>query len=109
MRLSKVKEILEILEGRVSTDLDGVAVMQTMVERRIQPLKQRVTLLCDYSGVKDLTRETMEMLEVSKVVKQVGGLVSSGTIVAAKGAVEAFSANFRPNLVRHLDLSSFLR
>ena len=47
----------------------------------------------------------MEVLEVSKVVKQVRGLVSFG---AAKGVVEAFSANFWPNLVSRFDSFSFL-
>ena len=48
------------------------------------------------------------MLEVSKVVKQVRGLVSSRTVVVVEGVVEAFSVNFRPNLVSHLDSFSFL-
>jgi hypothetical protein len=50
----------------------------------------------------------MEMLEVSEVVKWIRGLVSSRTIVMAECAVEAFSMNFRPNLVRGLDSFSFL-
>ena len=87
-------EILEILEGLVSTGLDGITVMQTMVERRVQPLKQWATLLCDYSRGKDPTRETAEMLEVSKATKRVEGLVSFGTVVMTKCAVEAFSVNF---------------
>jgi hypothetical protein len=32
-RLLKVMKILEILKGRVSIGLDGIAVLQTMVER----------------------------------------------------------------------------
>ena len=87
-------EILEILEGLVSTGLDGITVMQTMVERRVQPLKQWATLLCDYSRVEHLTRETMEMLEVSEVTKRVRGLVSSGTVVTTECAMEAFSVDF---------------
>jgi hypothetical protein len=51
------------------------------VERWVQPLKRWVTLLSDYSIVKDLARETMEMLEVSEVMKQVRGLVSSRTVI----------------------------
>jgi hypothetical protein len=101
-------EILEILKGQVSIGLDGVTVLRTMVERWVQPLKRWVTLLCDYSIVKDLARETMEMLEVSEVMKQVRGLVSSRTVVTAECAVEAFSANFRPNLVSRLNSFSFL-
>ena len=95
-------EILEILKGRVSADLDGVTVRWTMVEQWVQPLKRRATLLCDYSRVEHLTRETMEMLEVSKVMKWVKGLVSFGTVVAAEGAVEAFLVNFWPNLVSRI-------
>jgi hypothetical protein len=50
----------------------------------------------------------MEMLEVSEVVKQVGGLVSSRIVVMAGCAVEAFSVIFRPDLVSRLDSFSFL-
>jgi hypothetical protein len=64
--------------------------------------------LFDYFGVEDLTCETMEMLEVSKVMKWVRGLVSSGTVVAIKGTARAFSVNFWPNLVGYLDSFSFL-
>ena len=71
-------------------------------------MKQRATLLCDYSGVKDLIHETMEMLAVSKVMKLVQRLVSSRTVVVVEGVVEAFSVNFRPNLASHLDSFSFL-
>jgi ribosomal protein L35AE/L33A len=92
----------------VSAGLFGITVLRTMVERRVQPLKQRVTLLYDYSRVEDPTRKTMEMLEVFEVMKQVEGLVSSGTVVAVEGAVGAFSVNFRPNLVGRLDLFFFL-
>ena len=93
-RLLKVTEILEILEDWVSAGLDGVTVLRTMVERQVQPLKQWATLLCDYSRGKDPTRETMDMLEVSEVTKRVEGLVSFGTVVMTKCAVEAFSVNF---------------
>ena len=87
-------EILEILKGRVSADLDGVTVRWTMVEQWVQPLKRRATLLCDYSRVEDLTHETIEMLEVSEVMKRVRGLVSSGTVVMAECVKEAFLVDF---------------
>jgi hypothetical protein len=103
-----VIEILEILKGQVSASMDGVEVLQTMVEHQVQTLKRRVSLLCNYSRVEDLTHETVEMLEVSKVTKWVEGLVSSGTVATARCAVEAFLVNFRPNLVSHLDSFSFL-
>ena len=106
-RLSKVTEFLEILEGRVSASLYGVVVLWTMVDHRVQPLKRRVILLYDYSGVDDPTRETMEMLEVSKVMKQVRGFVTYGTVVAVECAVEAFSVTCRPNLVRRPGSFSF--
>jgi hypothetical protein len=56
----------------------------------------------------DPTYETMEMLEVSEVMKQVGGLISSRIVVMAGCAVEAFSVIFRPDLVSRLDSFSFL-
>ena len=68
-QLSKVTEILEILEGHVLFRLDGIMVLRTMIERWVQPLKQRATLLCDYSGVEDPTHETMEMLDISEVAR----------------------------------------
>ena len=65
-------------------------------------------MLFDYFGVEDPTRETMEMPEVSKVVKRVRGLVSSSTVVTVECAVEAFLVNLRPNLVSRLDSFSVL-
>jgi hypothetical protein len=65
--------------------------------------------LFDYSRIEDLTHETKEMLEVSEVMKWVGGLVSSRTVVTAECAVEVFSVNFQHNLVSRLDSFSFLR
>ena len=70
-----------------------------MIERRVQPVKQRVTLLHDYFGVEVPSRETTELLEATEVAKQVEGLVSSGIVAATECAMEAFSAIFRPNLV----------
>lgn len=67
-----------------------------------------MALLLDYYRIEDPTCKTMEMLEVSKIMKRVRGLVSSRTLVAIEGTVEAFSVNFRPNLVSHLDLLPFL-
>lgn len=72
-------------------------------------MKQGAALLCDYSRVEDPTHEATKMLEASEVTKRIGEVVSSRTIVTAEGAVEAFSANFQPNLVSHLDPFPFLR
>ena len=47
--------------------------------------------MCDYSRVEDPTRETMETLDASEVVRWVKGLASSRNVVAAKCAVDAFS------------------
>jgi hypothetical protein len=70
-----------------------------MVEWRVQPLKLRACLLCDYAGVGDPSRETMEMLEAGEVTKWVTRLVTPATIVAVKNTVEVFSATYWPNLV----------
>jgi hypothetical protein len=61
-----------------------------MVERRVQPLKQRVTLLYDYSRVEDPTRKTMEMLEVFEVMKQVEGRGVLGELSAQSGRPPRF-------------------
>jgi hypothetical protein len=107
--LSKVEEILEILVGRVSAGLDGIVVLRTMIKRRVLSLKCRVTLLCDYLRVKDPTRESSEALNATKVMKQVGGFVSSRTVVAAECVVEAFLVTHQPNLVSCPGLFSFHR
>ena len=73
----KVSKILEILGSRVSAGLSGIIVLRTMIERWVQPLKQRVRLLCYYTRVEDLGHETMEMLEASEVAKWVTLLVNS--------------------------------
>lgn len=92
-------EILKILKGRVSVGLNGIAVLHTMVERLVQLLKLWARLLCDYVGVRDLSWETMEMLEASEVMKQVNRLVTPTTIVMVENVMEAFSATYQPNLV----------
>ena len=99
MWLSKVMEVLEILKGWVSAGLDGVVVLRTMIERRVQPLKRRATVLCDYSRVEDPTHNTMEIIEAAKVAKQVRGLVSSRIVVTTECTVEAFLVIFWPKLV----------
>ena len=101
-------EIPQILEGRVSANLNGVAVLCTMVERRVQPPKLRAPLLCDYAGVWDPSQETMEMPEAGKVMKRVTALVSPATVVAVKKAMEVFSSTYRPNLVSLLLLPYLL-
>ena len=51
----------------------------------------------------------MGTLEADEVMKRVAGLVTPATVVVVWNAVEAFSANYRPNLVSPLFLfmSSF--
>jgi hypothetical protein len=82
----KVLETFRILEGWVSAGLNVIAVLCTMVEWRVQLLKLWARLLCDYA-----------MLEASEVTKRVTGLVTPATVVAVENAMEAFSANYRPN------------
>lgn len=108
-RLSKVAKILEILVDRVSAGLDGVMVLRTMIELRVLPLKRWATLLCNYSGVVDPTREFSKALDVAEIMKRVGGFVSFGVIVSAECVVEVFSATYRPNLVSRPSLFSFRR
>lgn len=79
-----------------------------MVERRVQPLKQRVHLLCDYSGATDLTHEVTEELEADEAVEREAGLVGVGIVMAAGNAIEVFSVSYRPNLVSHLFPCIFL-
>jgi len=86
---------------RVSAGLDNVTVLQTMVEQRVQPLKQWVHLLCDYTRVDDLTCEAMEELEHDVVIECMARMVSAGVIVVSKSAVVVFSVSHRPDLVSH--------
>lgn len=70
-------------------------------------LKQWARPLCDYTRVDDLTHESTGVLETSAVTKWVTGLVTSATVVAAGDAVEAFSVNYRSDLVSRLSLCIF--
>ena len=83
----------------MSVGLNSVMVLQTMIEQQVEPLKQRAHLLCYYARIKDPSHEAMEILKAGEVTKWVTGLVTSATIIAARNAVEAFSANYRPDLV----------
>jgi hypothetical protein len=94
-----VLEILRILKDQVSADLNGVAVLRTMVEQWVQPLKLRACLVCDFTEVGDLSQESMEVLDTSKVMKRVAMLVTPATVVIVENVADAFSATYRPNLV----------
>jgi hypothetical protein len=48
------------------------------------------------------------VLEAGEVTKQVAGLVTPTTIIAAGDVVEVFSANYHPDLVGHLSSCVFL-
>jgi hypothetical protein len=65
-------------------------------------------LLCDFSGVEDLSQESSEMLEASEVTKHVAKLVTPATVIVVENSMEVFSAIYRPNLVSPLLLSCFL-
>ena len=82
-----------------------------MVEQRVQPLKLRAHLLCDYIRVGDLTREIGDVLEADELTKHIARLVTPATIIAAEKAMEAFSATYQLDLVSLLFLSylPFLR
>lgn len=73
----------------------------------VQSLKRRACLLCDYAGIKDPGRETMDMLEAGKVLKRVAGLVTPATVVMVGNVVEAFLAMNRLNLVSPFFLMAF--
>lgn len=102
-----MSQILDILAGQVSTSLNGVTVLRTMVERRIQTLKQWAHLLCDYTRVNDPTRESTKVLAADVVIKRVTRLVTSGTVIAARNTMEAFSTSFQPNLVSRFPHAPF--
>ena len=66
---------------RLSGSLNGVAVLRTMVERRVQPLKLWERLLCDYARVGDPTQETREGPKAGEVTKRVAWLVIPAIVV----------------------------
>lgn len=71
-----------------------------MVEWRVQPLKRRACLLCDYTRVEDLIHEVVEELKDDVVIEWMAWLVGTRIIVTTKSAVMAFSVS------RCLDLVS---
>lgn len=98
----KVSEIQRILKSQVSASLNSITVLRTMVEWQVEPLKQRAHLLCDYARIKNFSHEVMEMLEAGEVMKWITGLVTSVIVVVFRNTVEAFLANYRPDLVSPL-------
>lgn len=70
-----------------------------MVERRVQPLKQRAHLICDYTRVEDPTCEVADELEDDAVIEWMAKLVGIGIIVMTKSAIMAFSMSRHPDLV----------
>ncbi|OEL15050.1 hypothetical protein BAE44_0023931 [Dichanthelium oligosanthes] len=59
--------MLDLLGPLKAAGLTGVKVMWTFFERRIQPLMARVHTLYQYTGVKDPTRISLEMLMPKEV------------------------------------------
>ena len=98
----RVVEILEVLKGQVLAGLNGVKVFWTMTEWRVQPLKQRAHLLCDYTWAEDLTHEVAKDLKADVAEEQVVGLVGARTIVVTRSTVEAFLVSYHPDLVSSL-------
>ena len=79
--------------------LDGIVVLQVMVECRVLPLKRRVHLLCDYVRAEDPTREAVEELEENAIVEHLSKLDGARVVVLTRCTIEAFLVSHRPDLV----------
>jgi hypothetical protein len=55
----QVQELLELFD---KTRIDGPIVMTNFIFRRVQPCKERVHLMYEYSGSANATQESLEEL-----------------------------------------------
>lgn len=89
----------------MSTNLNSITVLWTMVERRVQPLKRWVHLLCDYSGIEDPSHEIMEVLEAGEVTKRVAEFPFSFHVSLLLEAIDLIGFIFIARAFIHLLVS----
>jgi hypothetical protein len=65
---------IQALKGGQGGALSGIQLMAFFVQRRVQPLQQRLTKLWNYSGLEDPTRISADLIEKKDVDKRVRSL-----------------------------------
>jgi hypothetical protein len=68
----QVQELLELFDR---TRVDGPIVMTNFIFRRVQPCKERVHPMYDYSGSNDVTRESLEGLPSEEIDRRLAQLL----------------------------------
>jgi hypothetical protein len=65
---------IQALKGGKGGALSGVQLMAFFVQRRVQPLQHRLSILWNYSGLMDSSRISGDLMEKQEVDKQVRNL-----------------------------------
>src|SRR6266508_423536 len=80
-----VRTLLKCLEdAKISDGVSGVGVVRNFIGRRIQPIKEQVHPVYEYSGLEDPTRESPNPWCVSALDDRVSSLFQNDVII--KGA-----------------------
>jgi hypothetical protein len=101
-------EKIEQLRATPKKELSGLQLIQTFIERRIQPLAARAHYMWDYSDRRDSTRISSDELreaEIDECVHAITNIKKKSPVPKAFGAV-AFSKAFPCTEVRFLSWSN---
>ena len=79
-------ELLGIRLGQIATaGLTGIDILRVFLSRRVQPLKQRVHPLFEYTGTLDSTRESPDLLPDGKLKARLQKLLEPKTPITPPG------------------------
>ena len=97
--MTQVDELLQIL-GQMHNNLNKLGVAINFVLRQIQPSKERVHPMYEYTGDEDTTQEASKKINKDDAYVHLLELFSSNTKLSNTGQQKAYNIMIPPPLVR---------
>jgi hypothetical protein len=89
----QVQELLELFD---KTRIDGPIVVTNFIFRRVQPYKERVHPMYEYSGSADATRESLEELPSEEIDRRLAQLFDLAGYRLLPSAMRAYKLTSPP-------------
>ena len=89
--MTQVSRLLEILDGRKGEGITGVGVVLSFINRRVQPVKDRVHPSNEYSGPCDPTRESPILWTEEEMIRRARTLFAGDAEITNAGCPPAYS------------------
>ena len=89
--MEQVHQLLDIIEERKKAGVTGLGVVLSFVNRRVHPIKERVNLGYEFSGVGDPTRESDVAWTPGALVDRLKPLFTSDVILNNDGCLRPYS------------------